>query len=130
MSLLFSKIYIYNLQLGIAGILRIAMRLPDNTGGARIFVCGGGVHLADATSLASVVHTFEVVAGRWWSGSAVNAPPVSRVMGGATERNKNCKKLVKRHLGEGFCRCCHPQIHDIIYTLLLRSVVSTTISTI
>ena len=37
-------------------------------------------------SLASVVHTVEAVAGSWGS---VSAPAVSRVMGGAPERNKN-----------------------------------------
>ena len=43
-------------------------------------------------SLASVVHTFEAVAGSWESGSVVIAPTVSRVMGGTPERNKNSKK--------------------------------------
>ena len=37
-------------------------------------------------SLASVVQTFEAVAGSWGS---VSAPAASTVMGGAPERNKN-----------------------------------------
>ena len=40
-------------------------------------------------SLASVLHTFEAVAGSWGS---VSAPAVSRVMDGAPERNKIAKK--------------------------------------
>ena len=58
---------------------------------------------------ASVMHTFEAVAGSWGS---VSAPAVRRIMGGATEQNKNTKKIwVKWHLWEGFCKCCQPQIH-------------------
>ena len=53
------------------------------------FFVGGG-HPTDATNLASVVHTFEAVAG---SRGSVSAPEVSRVMGGAPERNKNSKKI-------------------------------------
>ena len=52
---------------------------------------------------AKVAHTFEAVAGSWVSGSAVNAPAVSRVMGGAPERNKNSKKKIGEiTFGEGF----------------------------
>ena len=40
-------------------------------------------------TLASVVHTFVAVAGSWGS---VSAPTVSRVMGGASERNKNSNR--------------------------------------
>ena len=39
-----------------------------------------------------VVYMFKYVAGSWVSGSAVSGPEVSRVMGGAPERNKNSKK--------------------------------------
>ena len=43
---------------------------------------------------------------------SVSAQEVSRVMGGAPERNKNSKKIyVKWYLGEGFCKCCQPRIH-------------------
>ena len=45
----------------------------------RIFVWGGGTRPTPPI-LASVVHTFEAVAGSWGS---VSAPAVSRVMGGA-----------------------------------------------
>ena len=47
------------------------------------------VSLGEAPGHASVVHTFEAVAGTWGS---VSAPAVSRVMGGAPNRNKNSKK--------------------------------------
>ena len=56
---------------------------PNTTGVARIFVWGA------APIFASVVHTFEAVAGSW---GFVSAPAVSRVMGGASERKKNSKK--------------------------------------
>ena len=49
---------------------------------------GGGTR-PTPPSLASVVHTSEAVAGSWGS---VSDPAVSRVMGGASERNKNMKK--------------------------------------
>ena len=52
--------------------------------------CGGGGGIQPTPpSLASVMHTFEAVAG---SRGSVSAPTVSRVMGGAPERNKNSKK--------------------------------------
>ena len=47
------------------------------------FFWGGGTR-PTPPSLASVVHTFEAVAG---SRGSVSAPAVSRVMGGAPERN-------------------------------------------
>ena len=59
-----------------------------HTGVARIFVWGAT--WPTPPSLASVVHTFEAVAG---SQGSVSAPAVSRVMGGAPERNKNSKKI-------------------------------------
>ena len=49
-----------------------------------------GGTLPTPPSLASVVHTFESVAG---SRGSVSAPAVSRVMGGAPERNKNSKNI-------------------------------------
>ena len=54
------------------------------------FCLGGGATRPTPPSLASVVHTFEAVAG---SRGSVSAPAVSRVMGGAPERNKNSKKI-------------------------------------
>ena len=60
------------------------------TGVARIFFGGGGATRPTPPSLALVVHTFEAVAG---SRGSVSAPAVSRVMGGAPERNKNSKKI-------------------------------------
>ena len=43
---------------------------------------------------------------------AARAPAVSRVMGGAKERNKNRKTyLGEMTFGEGFCICCQVQIH-------------------
>ena len=57
------------------------------TGVARNCVGGGGTRRTPP-SLASLVHTFEAVAGSWRS---VSAPAVSRVMSGAPER----KKIVK-----------------------------------
>ena len=57
------------------------------TGVARIFL--GGPPGQTPPSLASVVHTFEAVAG---SRGSVSAPAVSIVMGGAPGRNKNSKK--------------------------------------
>ena len=47
--------------------------------------CLGGTR-PTPPSLASVVHTFQAVVGSWGS---MSAPAVSRVMGGAPERNKN-----------------------------------------
>ena len=43
----------------------------------------------------------------------MSAPAVSRVMGGAPERNKNSKKNIGEmtFFGEGFCKYCQPQIH-------------------
>ena len=59
----------------------------------------GGIRLTPP-SLASVVHTFEAVAG---SRGSVIAPTVSRVMGGAPERNKNSKTNIdETTFGEGF----------------------------
>ena len=67
----------------------------------RIFVWGatgpmppGRCHPVDATrpmppSLASVVYTFEALAGSWGS---VNGPAVSRIIGGAQCEEKNSKK--------------------------------------
>ena len=52
---------------------------------------GGGGTRPTPPSLASVVHTLEAVAG---SRGSVNAPAISRVMGGAPERNKNSKKYI------------------------------------
>ena len=54
------------------------------------FCLGGGGTRPTPPSFASVVHTFEAVAG---SRGSVSAPAVSRVMGGAPERNKNSKKI-------------------------------------
>ena len=54
------------------------------------FIWGGGGTRPSPPSLASVVHTFEAVAG---SRGSVSAPAVNRVMGGAPERNKTSKKI-------------------------------------
>ena len=43
------------------------------------------------------VTTFEAVAGSWRSESAVNAPAVTRVMGGAPMRNNNSPNIVYTH---------------------------------
>ena len=53
------------------------------------FCWGGGIR-PTPSSLASVVHTLEAVAGSWGS---VSARAVSRVMVGAPERNKNSQKI-------------------------------------
>ena len=62
------------------------------------FCLGGGTR-PTPPSLASVVHTFEAVAG---SRGSVSAPAVSRVMGGAPERNKNSKNIGEMTFGGGF----------------------------
>ena len=61
----------------------------ERSGVARIFVFFGGGTRPTPPRLASCMQTFEPVAGSWGSGSA---PAVSRVMGGAPERNKKSKK--------------------------------------
>ena len=71
--------------------IRIALGWAAFTGVAMIVFFGGG-DPADATrpmppSLASVVYTFEALAGSWGS---VSAPTVSRIMGGA-QSETNCK---------------------------------------
>ena len=43
---------------------------------------------------ASVVLMFEAAADNWGSGSAVSAPAISKVMGGAQEQNK---KIAQKH---------------------------------
>ena len=60
--------------------------------------CGGGGNRPMSPSHASVVHTFEAVAGSWGSASA---QAVNRVMGGVTEGKKE-QQYVKWHLGKGF----------------------------
>ena len=80
----------------------------SHTGVARIFVWGVGTR-PTPPSLASVVHTFDAVAG---SRGSVSAPAVSRVMGQAPERHKNIKKYGEITFGGGFCKCCQPQIHS------------------
>ena len=72
------------------------------------FCWGGGGTRPTPPSLASVVHTFEAVAG---SRGSVSAPAVSRVMGGAPERNKNSKK----YLGEGFVNVVSLRYIGMIY---------------
>ena len=62
----------------------------QHTGVARIFCLGGGGTRPTPPSLASVVHTFEAVAG---SRGSVSAPSVSIVIGGTPERNKNSNKI-------------------------------------
>ena len=54
------------------------------------------------SSHASLMHTFEAVAGSRGSGCDVSAPAVSRVMGGAPERNKYSKKIGEITFGGGF----------------------------
>ena len=73
------------------GLLRILYpsRAPASPG----FLFGGGGHPADATrpmpsSRASVVYTFEALAGSWGS---VSAPAASRIMDGV-QSEKNSKK--------------------------------------
>ena len=71
-----------------------------------IIVGGGGGTRPTPPSLASVVHTFEAVAGSWGS---VSAAAVSRVIGGAPERNINSKKnnIGEITFGGSFlCECC------------------------
>ena len=63
------------------------------------FVCLGEATRPTPPSHASVVHTFEVVVGSWGS---VSVPAVSRVIGGAPERNKNSKKYRGNDFGGGF----------------------------
>ena len=62
------------------------------------FCLGGGTR-PTPPSLASVVHTFEAVAGSWGS---MSAPAVSRVMGGAPERIKIAKNIGGMTFVEGF----------------------------
>ena len=61
------------------------------------FCLGGGTR-PTPPRLASVVHTFEAVAGSWRSAST---PAVSRVMSGAPER-KNSKTIGEMTFGGGF----------------------------
>ena len=74
-------------------------------------VCwGGGVVGTQPTphSLASVVHTFEAVAGSWGS---VNAPAVHRVI-------EIAKQIwVKRHLGRDFVNVVSLKYIGMIYIL-------------
>ena len=60
----------------------MVVHLLTITGVARIFYWGGG-HRPTPSGFASVVHTFEAVAGSWRS---VSAQAISRVMSGAPER--------------------------------------------
>ena len=64
-----------------------AISMCHCTGVARILFERGGTSRPTPPSPASVMHTFEAVAGSW--GLAQR----SRVMGGAPERNKNSKKI-------------------------------------
>ena len=59
---------------------------------------GGGGTRPTPPSFASAVHTFEAAVGRWGS---VSAPAVSRVKGGALERNKNSKNIGEITFGGG-----------------------------
>ena len=68
------------------------------TGVVRLFDVDRGTR-PTPPSLASVLHTFEAVAGSWGS---VSAPAVSKVMGGAPERNKSSKNIGKMTFGGGF----------------------------
>ena len=77
--LIWLSLFLLETALGL--LTRYCVHMPTGTGVARIFVWVGG-HLADATSHASVAHSFEAVAGSWGS---VSAPAVNRVMGRATE---------------------------------------------
>ena len=72
----------------ILSIFRIRLRFHVVPPACPGYLFGGGIR-PTPRSLASVVHTFEAVAGSWGS---VSAPVVSRVMGGAPERNKNSNK--------------------------------------
>ena len=67
--------------------LWVTMDAPVQPG----FLFGGGTR-PTPPSLASVVQTFEAVAGSWGS---VSAPAASRVMGGAPERNKNSNLICR-----------------------------------
>ena len=59
-------------------------------------------------SIASVVHTFEAVAGSWRSVSLQQSAqswvePHSEI--------KIAKNIGKMTFGEGFCKCCQPEIN-------------------
>ena len=77
-----------------------------HTGVAMIFVWGGApgrCHPVDATrsmppSLASVVYTFEALAGSWGS---VSDPAVSRIMDGAQSETKLQKNIGEMTFGGG-----------------------------
>ena len=90
--------------IGKVAAMGVDGRAPAQPG----FLFGGG-HPADATELASAVHTFEDGAGSW---GYVSVPAVGKVMGGAPERNKKGKIIGKITFGGSvFVNNSQPQIH-------------------
>ena len=73
----------------LSPVVHLSVQYPMVKGLSQDFCLGGGTR-PTPPSLASVVHTFEAVAG---SRGSVSAPAVSRVIDGAPERNKNNKKI-------------------------------------
>ena len=68
----------------LSSVVHLSVQYPMVKGLSQDFCLGGGTR-PTPPSLASVVHTFEAVAG---SRGSVSAPAVSRVIDGAPERNK------------------------------------------
>ena len=83
----------------------------------------GRCHPADATrpmppSLASVVYTFEALAGSWGS---VSAPAVSRIMGGAQSENKLQTNIGEMTFGGASLKYIGKHHLVITYTLKERN---------